>query len=293
MIKYGMIAAGILVTTLILWPTLTGAVGDKPNEATRLVEATERTNNKAESLNDSFTEVIPPALAGPARAPWPQPAGRALPGQPTGGYPVPVGSGGQQMEKGETATGGPQPSPTPDRYAHSSEHAVRDAMEYLNHLQMEMQPTQTEYIQAVEQLQRAWSPRYQAAYDEFKRFARKIDHADEMAHEYFLVQRNLTAQIASPKDRQRAEAIDAAEREVYLDWRDQAFRTLGQAKLIMLDLHDMNVIITKQSLSAHFAALYEDFQTIPPAITMLHEELAKFREESDKIQQTFGVVPNK
>ena len=162
-------------------------------------------------------------------------------------------------------------------------------MEYLNRLQTEMQPTQTEYIQAVEQLQRAWNPRYEQANDEYKRFARKIDHADAMAMEYFTVQQNLTAQIASPKDRRRAEAIDAAEREVYLDSRDQAFRTLGQAKLIMLDLHDMNLIIAKQSLSAHFAALYEDFQTIPPAITMLHEELARFREESDKIQQTFGV----
>ena len=122
---------------------------------------------------------------------------------------------------------------------------------------------------------------------------RRIDHSDAMAQEYFLVQQNLTVLISSPKERRRAEAIDATEREVYLDWRDQAFKTLGQAKLIMLDLHDMNIIITKQSLSAHFAALYEEFQTIPPAITMLHEELARFREESEKIQQTFGAGPVK
>ena len=51
----------------------------------------------------------------------------------------------------------------------------------------------------------------------------------------------------------------------------------------------MNVIITKQSLSAHFAALYQDFHEIPPAITQLHQELQKFRAESDRIQQTFGV----
>ena len=127
-------------------------------------------------------------------------------------------------------------------------------MEFLNRLQTEMEPTQTEYIQAVEQLQRAWTPRYERANDEFKRFARRIDHADAMAQEYFQVQQDLTVQIASPKDRRRAEAVDASEREVYLDWRDQAFKTLGQAKLIMLDLHDMNIIITKQSLSAHFAS---------------------------------------
>ena len=58
----------------------------------------------------------------------------------------------------------------------------------------------------------------------------------------------------------------------------------------MVELHDMNIIITKQSLSAHFAALYEDFQTIPPAITLLHQELDRFRQESDRIQLTFGVL---
>ena len=280
MIRYGMMAVGLLMMSGILWPVLSGVFGDKPNEATRLVEATERTNNKAESLNNSFTRVIPPAPAGPTYA--------QSPAAQRGDGTMPVSRNGQQAENGAQEPGQPQPQPTPDKYAHASEHAVRDAMEYLNRLQTEMQPTQTEYIQAVEQLQRAWNPRYQQAYDEFKRFARKIDYADTMAQEYFLVQRNLTSQIASPKDRRRAGAIDATEHEVYLGWRDQAFRTLGQAKLIMLDLHDMNVIIAKQSLSAHFAALYEDFQTIPPAITMLHEELARFREESDKIQRTFG-----
>ena len=275
MIKYGMAVVGVLLVMGILWPVVSGVLGKKPNEATRLVEATERTNNKAESLNRSFTDVIPPA---PVRETYRSPS-------PAPGAQATEASGPNQED--------PVPTPTPDPYEHPSEHAVRDAMEFLNRLQTEMEPTQTEYIQAVEQLQRAWTPRYERANDEFKRFARRIDHSDAMAQEYFLVQQNLTVLISSPKDRRRAEAIDATEREVYLDWRDQAFKTLGQAKLIMLDLHDMNIIITKQSLSAHFAALYEEFQTIPPAITMLHEELARFREESEKIQQTFGAAPVK
>ena len=140
---------------------------------------------------------------------------------------------------------------------------MRDAMEYLNRLQTELESTPTEYIRAVEQLQRAWTPRYQRAVQEYKRFAYRIDRADAMANEYFEVQEKLTHRIVNGEDRRRAEAIDAAEREVYLDWRDQAFRTLGQAQGIMVDLHDMNVIITKQSLSAHFAALYDEFHTIP------------------------------
>ena len=71
-----MMAVGLLMMSGILWPVLSGVLGDKPNEATRLVEATERTNNKAESLNDSFTQVIPPAPPGPTvrfkpgSAPW-------------------------------------------------------------------------------------------------------------------------------------------------------------------------------------------------------------------------------
>ena len=279
MIKYALMAVAAAAVIGIGWPLASAAFGGGPNEATRLVEATSRTNNKAESLNDSFTDVIPPA---PRRA---NPQENLAPG---GFAPAPDPQAGGQQNPGAA----PQPSPTPDKYAqyeHPSEHAVRDAMEFLNRLQTEMEPTQTEYIQAVEQLQRAWTPRYERANDEFKRFAQRIDHSDAMAQEYFLVQQNLTVLISSPKDRRRAEAIDATEQEVYLDWRDQAFKTLGQAKLIMLDLHDMNIIITKQSLSAHFAALYEEFQTIPPAITMLHEELARFREESDKIQATFGV----
>ena len=290
MIKFVIIAAALAIMTGIAWPLATSAFAGKPNEATRLVEATQRTNKKATNLNESFTDIIPPATRReiPQHPPTSSmaPPGAMTPGAGAGAIPgaVPGAAGIPQQQD----QGGIEPTPTPDPYAHPSEHAVRDAMEFLNKLQNEMEPTQTEYIMAVEQLQRAWTPRYTRAVDEYKRFARKIDHADSMAQEYFLIQQNLTAQISSPKDRKRAEAIDAAEREVYLDWRDQAFRTLGQAKMIMLDLHDMNVIITKQSLSAHFAALYEEFQTIPPEITMLHEELSKFRAESEKIQKTFG-----
>ena len=286
MLKYALIAAAVAAVLGIGWPAVSGVFGDGPNEATQLVEATERTNNKAGNLNDSFTDIIPPAPPrGPGASQFSQPA--QLSGESAGPeHPAQPGAG---------AAGQTLPEPAPDRYAaytHPSEHAVRDAMEYLNRLQTELESTPTEYIRAVEQLQRAWTPRYQRAVQEYKRFAYRIDRADAMANEYFEVQEKLTHRIVNGEDRRRAEAIDAAEREVYLDWRDQAFRTLGQAQGIMVDLHDMNVIITKQSLSAHFAALYDEFHTIPPAITLLHEELAKFRDESDRIQQTFGVPTN-
>ena len=305
MIKYGLIAAFIALAGSIAYPALSGAFGGGTNEATRLVDATERANNKAENLNDSFTEVIPPAppprpTSGTGGA-TPGDTARKNPGSGPGGAPggVPAGGmgGGARPPQQAPGPGTPQPSPTPDKYApyaRPSEHAVRDAIEFLNELRNDpdIAPSRTEYIQAVEMLEHAWAPRYARAATEYKRFAYRIDHADTMAVRYFKVQENLTAYIANPKDRRRAEGIDAAEREAYLKWRDQAFRTLSQAKSIMIELDDMNIIITKQNLSAHFAALYEDFQTIPPAITLLHKELARFREESERIQQTFGVPVN-
>ena len=301
MLKPLLIIGAIALVLGIAVPTAGHMFKGGPNEATRLVDATSRTNSKATSLNDSFTDVIPPAPPRATNVSFPngpgnaaikmidkhpgrqngqtQTAGNSLPGSPAN----PGGNPGQ-----------PLPSATPDKYAdyeHPSEHAVRDAMEFLNKLQTEMEPTPTQYIQAVETLQRAWSPRYNRAVEEYKRFAWRIDHADAMAKEYFQVQENLTEHITKSEDRLRAQQIDVNEREVYLDWRDQAFKTLGQARLIMVDLHDMNIIITKQSLSAHFAALYEEFHAIPPAITLLHQELEKFRAESDRIQATFGVSP--
>ena len=294
MIRYILMGIAAAVVIAIAWPLASNVLGGNgPNEATKLVEATDRTNNKAESLNDSFTDVIPPAPRQPAYSPV-NTIGRI----PQGALPGTAGTSQETLngQPGTQAgnTGEPEPSPTPDKYApyeQPSEHAVRDAIEYLNKLQTELEPTQTQYIMAVEQLQMAWAPRYERAVDEYKRFAYRIDHADRMAQDYFKVQEKLTAQIVNQEDRNRAKEIDIRERQVYHDWRGQAYKTLGQAQLIMYDLNDMNVIITKQRLSAHFAALYEDFQTIPPAISLLHEELARFREESDRIQQTFGVEP--
>ena len=133
MIRYGLAVVGILLTLGILWPTASSLLGTKPNEATRLVEAAEHTNNKADSLNRTFTDVIPPGPPGePYRGPLPSPPLDSA----AGGGTRPLPESGPEEERG------PVPTPTPDRYAHPSEHAVRDAMEYLNKLQTEMQPTQ-------------------------------------------------------------------------------------------------------------------------------------------------------
>ena len=61
MLKYALIAGAAAAVLAIAWPLMTNIFSGGPNEATQLVEATGRTNNKAESLNDSFTDIIPPA----------------------------------------------------------------------------------------------------------------------------------------------------------------------------------------------------------------------------------------
>ena len=285
------------------FPLARSAFGSGSNEATQLMEATDRTTNKANSLNDSLSDVIPPAASIPGsnrNVPMPdhsrtamQPGMNSMNGIRTSGPSLQPRQPGQTGLPGQPPQeGAPLPSPTPDKYAPYDDptgHAVRDALEYLNRLQTELEPSPTEYIQAVAALQQAWTPRFNKANEEYKRFAWRIDHANNMADEYFSTQEDLTRQIVNKEDRHRAEQIDAAEFDVFLDWKHQAFKTLGQATTIMVELRDMNIIITKQSLSAHFAALYQDFHEIPPAITQLHEELQKFRAESQRIQQTFGV----
>ena len=278
----------------LAFPLARAAFGSGSNEATELTDATERTTNKAGSLNDSLSDVIPPATSLtsargsiPHNPNRPAQANPSLPQQNTSGPSLDPG-------REPIPAAPPLPTPTPDKYApydDPADHAVRDALEYLNRLQTELEPSPTEYIQAVAALQQAWTPRFERANDEYKRFAWRIDHANNMADEYFATQEALTRQIVNQQDRHRAKQIDTAEYEVYLDWKHQAFKTLAQATTIMVDLRDMNVIITKQSLSAHFAALYQDFHEIPPAITQLHQELQKFREESDRIHRTFGVQP--
>ena len=247
---------------------LVGAVaGEATNEGARLVTATERSRNKADRLQGAFTEVIPPAAAAPLTA---------------------------------AADGAPAPA----QHRPKTDHAVVRAMSTLANLQRVRdncppgsppsecrQPLPTHFETAIENLHNSWSPRYQRAVDEHERFRYRIERTEAAAADYFTTQRELTAQL--PADQQeRWRANDNAEYRVYLDWRDQAYDTLGQADLIMVELRTMNLIITKQRLSAQFVALYDSFLTMPAEINLLYEELDRFQTESDRIQATFGAGDN-
>ena len=112
---------------------------------------------------------------------------------------------------------------------------------------------------------------------------------ERMAERYFQAQEDLTTLLHSDEERRRAEASDAAQRQTYLTWQWQSDKTLEQAHQVMLELDDMNIIITKQMLSAHFESLYQGILTMPVEMEKLHQELEHFRAQSRKIHQDFGV----
>lgn len=235
-------------------------LADTDNAAEKLVHAAELSNNQAGDLGSAYTAIIPTTDAA--------------------GNPV------TPQEQAEIK---PTLDPRYDAYASQSEHEVQAALDYLNVLLAEAGPTpQSEYVNAVNQLQQAWQPRYEKAATDYKVFAYRVHHTEKMAQEYFEIQARLTRTINDPEKRRHAAASDLLERESYLAWREQAARTLSQARLIKRDLDDMNVVITKQVLSANFAALYENFHEMPQSMLSLHAEIAEFQRRSDRITTTFG-----
>ena len=235
-------------------------LSDRDNEAEKLVHAAELSNKQAGDLNDTYTAIIPTHDAQ-----------------------------GNPIDETAATTAEPTPDPRYDAYTSESEHEVQAALDHLNALLSETgPPPQTEYITAVQQLQQAWQPRYERAASDYKVFAYRIHHTEKMAQEYFEVQHRLTQTINDPEKRSRSAANDQLEQRAYLEWREQATRTLTHARRIKQDLDDMNVIITKQVLSSNFASLYQDFQEMPQSMLTLHAEIAEFQRQSDHITATFG-----
>ena len=107
MTKFIIIAAALAILGGIAWPLATSAFNGKPNEATRLVEATQRTNKKADNLNESFTDIIPPA---PRREIPQHPPTSSMP--PPGAMAPGAGAAGGEAP-GQTAPEGIKPTATP------------------------------------------------------------------------------------------------------------------------------------------------------------------------------------
>ena len=100
--------------------------------------------------------------------------------------------------------------------------------------------------------------------------------------------------MTNPERKALFQNRDRQEQELYRQWQLQANSILSQSNSIMAELRQLNLEITKIRLSANFLALHQEFQTIPHAVSQLHNDLALFRARSEQLQQSFnpGVVHN-
>ena len=270
MTRFFLLVAALAAIIGVAWPLGSAAVGgDDENAATRLVQAADRTQQKAQTLSQSYNDVIPPAVS-----PFASLA--------SGRGDRPDGAPSEGTENGE------EPTPTIPVTLTPAEHAVKDAMEFLNQAQEDLEPGSTEYLRAVNQLKVVWDPRYARAVEGFRRFKYRVDHAGNMSAQYLETQERLTSNISNPEVRARMEQVDALERELLIEWMGQARAVLNQADAIKRNLDGMNIRITKLELSATFATAYEGFHSMPVALTALNDELFRFEQETDRIYEDFG-----
>ena len=256
------VAVLAVVIGLVALPAFAGQWGQNPDEGRALSEATGATMRQASDVGKSFGSLIPASV---------------------------------EAAMAEDSNASPQGDPeTPDapnnpvEAADDIQHEVAAALAALGSVDTGRSDVATdERVAAIENLRGTWSPRYRQAEEEHERLAYRIEHADRAAKRYFSVQTELTGYIKNREQRRRAEASDREEMEVYRQWQDQARQTMQQADRIMDDLHDMDIRITKQLLSASFASVYQDFLELPVAIRDLHRDLEQFRIRSEEIGATF------
>ena len=300
LIKMGLIAIAVIVAGVIVVQNI-GQVVQDPNErpATKLTEEVTRTNRTAGRLDSSFASVLPPippaqnvSLALPGSAPG---TANNLPGAPSEPDTVPDPQGG--IPGGDPPGAGVDPEPTPDRfpeYNTPTDLAAADAAAFTDEMVEDLEIQQTEYTRAVEQFYDEWSARYSLALDAHKRFQWRVGRANVTAAEYFERQAHLTSLMTNPERQALFRDRDRQEQELYRQWQLQANSILSQSNAIMEELRQLNLEITKIRLSANFMALHQEFQTIPHAVSQLHNDLALFRARSEQLQQSFnpGVVHN-
>ena len=177
--RLAMMVLAIAAVFGVAYPLISSVAGGGDNEATNLVEASQRTQNKAEDISRTYNDIIPPAPAqvrstAPRSAPPPAtpstgnstaPTGNRIPQQETSnlsqrGIPLePTDPQAVLTHQTTTHQVTTQQATTQQEEADNAEHAVRDAMEFLARVDEELGPTHTEYTMAVEQLKRAWEPK--------------------------------------------------------------------------------------------------------------------------------------
>ena len=264
------IIIGIIVAAIVFALAnpglLTGLLnrGDSDNLGFKVAEASSNASDQAEKLIKVFDSVNPHSV------PVPPPS--------TGATTTPAPSNGASGSSAEIVS----PADT----------AVKDAYNWMVFYANESGvDSQNKFIEAANTLREEWEPRYKAARLEYNNLNEQVEVSKNTADEYFGVQQGLTEQIQNPSVKAQYRESDRLEREVFRKWAEQADKTVLMAYEIMQDLEDMNVVIAKTNLSAHFATLNLSTQALPTSMLALHEELDHFRQASQEINATFGFSP--
>ena len=169
-----------------------------------------------------------------------------------------------------------------------SDSDASNAERFFARLSAEFGTPETDYAAASARLKSEWDPRYTAAVAEHEKFVYRIQKVKEAGSEYFALQDALSKEISNPELRAEQIRRDAAEAELFREWNRQADARLVDIQKIMSDLKDMDIIIEKQNLSAHFTAIYDGFDELPASVTQLHLDLDRFHQQSELIAQTFA-----
>ena len=286
-LQHALIAVLVIVAGVVIAETYYATLGRDHGPSSRLREEVTRTQRSARNLDDSYSEIMPPPpprLASPARNgdAEPQPATPA-----EGQEPPPP------MTYTDQPAGGAPPEPAaPEKPYETNDNPAdglaRDGVSFSRGARQELEASDTEYTSALEAFYDEWNQRYTEAAAEHRRFRWRLEQADRIAAIYFQKQAELTELMPNRERKAYYQARDQEEREMFLEWQLQAHDILAQSGAIMRELRQLNLEITKQTMSADFASLYREFHQIPMAITTLHGELDLFRQRSEQLENQFS-----
>lgn len=262
-----LVLIGIIVAAAVFAITNTGLFSRSDNPGQKIVEATNDASAQAGNLIRVFDAVNPHSVDVSA---------------PTGASDASnaVASPDRDVSANIPEIASPADTAVKDAYSWMLYYATESGLD-----------SQNKYIEAANNLRKEWEPRYKAARVEYNKLNHQVEFSKKTANEYFAIQKGLTDQVQDSDLKAQLRESDQQERQVYEIWVEQAEKTVLMAYEIMQDLEDMDVIIAKTNLSAHFAALNTSAQTLPTSMMALHEELDYFRKASQDINSTFGINP--
>ena len=236
----GMAAVAVLAIVIgsVALPAFAGQWGENSDEGRALSDATGATMRQASDVGNSFGSLIPASA-----------------------------EAASEGDDDVSVQDSPEPPDAPNNPVQADDdvqHEVAAALAALASVDAGRGDVATdERIAAIENLRDTWSPRYRQAEEEHQRLAYRIEHADRAATRYFSVQTELTGYIKNRDERRRGGSQRPGGNGGVPPVASPGTPDHEPADRIMDDLHDMDIRITKQLLSASFASVYQTSWSCP------------------------------